>query len=92
MAEKFQMDYFIGIGEAAMYGPKMDFMAVDALGREWQLATVQLDYAMPTRFGLEYTAEDGSKKTPVMTIFLSNAIITGVSPLYPLIPSEAGLE
>ena len=66
MAEKFEMDYFIGIGEAAMYGPKMDFMAVDALGREWQLATVQLDYAMPARFGLEYTAEDGSKKTPIM--------------------------
>ncbi|MBR3368825.1 threonine--tRNA ligase [Candidatus Saccharibacteria bacterium] len=66
MAEKFKMDYFIGVGEAAMYGPKMDFMAVDALGREWQLATVQLDYAMPTRFGLEYTAEDGSKKTPIM--------------------------
>ena len=66
MAEKFEMDYSIGEGEAAMYGPKMDFMAVDALGREWQLATVQLDYAMPTRFGLEYTAEDGSKKTPIM--------------------------
>ena len=66
MAEKFQMDYFIGEGEAAMYGPKMDFMAVDALGREWQLATVQLDYAMPTRFGLEYAAEDGTKKTPIM--------------------------
>lgn len=66
MAEKFKMDYFIGEGEAAMYGPKMDFMAVDALGREWQLATVQLDYAMPTRFGLEYVAEDGSKKTPIM--------------------------
>ena len=66
MAEKFQMDYFIGIGEAAMYGPKMDFMAVDALGREWQLATVQLDYAMPTRFGLEYVDADGSKKTPIM--------------------------
>ena len=66
MAEKFKMDYSIGEGEAAMYGPKMDFMAVDALGREWQLATVQLDYAMPTRFGLEYTAEDGSKKTPIM--------------------------
>ena len=66
MAEKFKMDYFIGMGEAAMYGPKMDFMAVDALGREWQLATVQLDYAMPARFGLEYTAEDGSKKTPIM--------------------------
>ena len=66
MAEKYKMDYFIGEGEAAMYGPKMDFMAVDALGREWQLATVQLDYAMPTRFHLEYTDADGTKKTPVM--------------------------
>lgn len=66
MADKFKMDYFIGEGEAAMYGPKMDFMAVDALGREWQLATVQLDYAMPARFGLEYTDADGSKKTPIM--------------------------
>ncbi|MBR2658902.1 threonine--tRNA ligase [Candidatus Saccharibacteria bacterium] len=66
MAEKYEMDYFIGEGEAAMYGPKMDFMAVDALGREWQLATVQLDYAMPARFHLEYTDADGSKKTPVM--------------------------
>ena len=66
MAEKFKMDYFVGKGEAAMYGPKMDFMAVDALGREWQLATVQLDYAMPARFGLEYVAEDGTKKTPIM--------------------------
>ncbi len=66
MAKKFEMEYFIGIGEAAMYGPKMDFMAVDALGREWQLATVQLDYAMPERFGLEYTDKDGSKKTPIM--------------------------
>ncbi len=66
MADKYKMDYFIGEGEAAMYGPKMDFMAVDALGREWQLATVQLDYAMPTRFHLEYTDADGSKKTPIM--------------------------
>lgn len=66
MADKYEMDYFIGIGEAAMYGPKMDFMAVDALDREWQLATVQLDYAQPERFGLEYIAEDGSKKRPVM--------------------------
>ncbi len=66
MADKFKMDYFIGKGEAAMYGPKMDFMAVDALGREWQLATVQLDYALPTRFHLEYTDADGSKKTPIM--------------------------
>lgn len=66
MAQKFEMDYFIGVGEAAMYGPKMDFMATDALGREWQLATVQLDYAMPERFGLEYTDKDGTKKTPIM--------------------------
>ena len=66
MAEKFNMEYSIGMGEAAMYGPKMDFMAEDALGREWQLATVQLDYAMPQRFGLEYTAADGTKKTPIM--------------------------
>ena len=66
MADKYKMDYFIGLGEAAMYGPKMDFMAEDALGREWQLATVQLDYAQPERFGLEYVAEDGSKKRPVM--------------------------
>ena len=66
MADKYKMDYFVGLGEAAMYGPKMDFMAVDALGREWQLATVQLDYAQPERFGLEYIAEDGTKKRPVM--------------------------
>ena len=66
MADKFKMDYFIGEGEAAMYGPKMDFMAVDALGREWQLATVQLDYAMPARFHLEYVDADGSKKIPIM--------------------------
>jgi threonyl-tRNA synthetase len=49
-----------------MYGPKMDFMAVDAIGREWQLATVQLDYALPARFKLEYTDADGTKKTPIM--------------------------
>ena len=66
MADKFEMDYFIGEGEAAMYGPKMDFMTVDALGREWQLATVQLDYAMPALFHLEYTDADGGKKTPIM--------------------------
>ena len=66
MADKFKMDYFIGVGEAAMYGPKMDFMAVDAIGREWQLATVQLDYALPARFKLEYTDVDGTKKTPIM--------------------------
>lgn len=66
MADKFGIPYEIGLGEAAMYGPKMDFMATDALGRKWQLATVQLDYALPARFGLEYTAADGSKQTPIM--------------------------
>lgn len=66
LAEKFDLEYEIGIGEAAIYGPKMDFMATDALGRKTQLATVQLDYAQPERFNLEYTAEDGSKKRPVM--------------------------
>ena len=53
-------------GEAAFYGPKMDFMTKDNLGREWQLSTIQLDLNMPKRFKLEYIAEDGSKKTPVM--------------------------
>jgi len=52
--------------EAAFYGPKIDFMATDAIGREHQVATVQLDFVMPERFGLEYTAEDDSKQTPVM--------------------------
>jgi threonyl-tRNA synthetase len=66
LAEKFELDYEIGIGEAAIYGPKMDFMATDALGRKTQLATVQLDYAQPERFDLEYTTEDGNKKRPVM--------------------------
>ncbi|QQG50752.1 MAG: threonine--tRNA ligase [Candidatus Saccharibacteria bacterium] len=66
LAEKFGLEYEIGIGEAAIYGPKMDFMATDALGRKTQLATVQLDYAQPERFGLEYTAEDGTKQRPIM--------------------------
>ncbi|HEY4513137.1 MAG TPA: threonine--tRNA ligase [Candidatus Paceibacterota bacterium] len=53
-------------GEAAFYGPKIDIMAVDALGREWQISTIQLDFNQPARFKLEYAAEDGTKKTPVM--------------------------
>ncbi|MFA6503821.1 MAG: threonine--tRNA ligase [Patescibacteria group bacterium] len=56
----------IGEGEAAFYGPKLDFIAKDAIGREWQLATIQLDFNLPERFGLEYTDMDGSKKRPVM--------------------------
>lgn len=53
-------------GEAAIYGPKLDYMFKDALGRVWQLATIQIDFAMPKRFGLEYTDSDGARKTPVM--------------------------
>lgn len=53
-------------GEAAFYGPKIDIMAVDALGREWQISTVQLDFNQPNRFKLTYTDKDGSEKTPVM--------------------------
>ncbi len=54
------------LGEAAFYGPKLDFMVKDAIGRKWQLGTIQVDYNLPERFKLEYTAEDNSKKTPVM--------------------------
>lgn len=54
------------IGEAAFYGPKLDFMVKDAIGRRWQLGTIQVDYNLPARFKLEYTAEDNSKKVPVM--------------------------
>jgi threonyl-tRNA synthetase len=61
-----KLDYFEQTGEAAFYGPKIDFMATDAIGREHQVATVQLDFVMPERFGLEYVAEDGSKQQPVM--------------------------
>ena len=60
-----KLDYFEQDGEAAFYGPKIDFMVTDALGREHQLATVQLDFVQPERFGLEYSAENGSEQ-PVM--------------------------
>ena len=60
------LDYFEETGEAAFYGPKIDFMATDALGREHQVATVQLDFVQPERFDLEYIAEDGSKARPIM--------------------------
>ena len=56
----------IELGEAAFYGPKLDFMVKDAIGRRWQLGTIQVDYNLPQRFHLEYTAEDNSKQTPVM--------------------------
>jgi threonyl-tRNA synthetase len=60
------MSHFEAVGEAAFYGPKLDFMFRDALGREWQLGTVQVDYQLPERFDLEYVAEDGSRQRPVM--------------------------
>ncbi|MEX2117752.1 MAG: threonine--tRNA ligase [Bacteroidota bacterium] len=60
------LDHFIGRGEAAFYGPKIDFMVRDVLGRTWQLGTVQVDYVMPERFDLEYTGSDGQKHRPVV--------------------------
>ncbi len=64
--EKLGMEHFEGIGEAAFYGPKLDFIFQDALEREWQLGTVQVDYNLPERFKLEYVAEDGTRQRPVM--------------------------
>lgn len=60
------IEYFDGPGEAAFYAPKMDLMATDALGREWQLSTIQIDYVMPERFNLTYIDKDGQEKHPVM--------------------------
>ncbi len=64
--ERNNIPYYDGPGEAAFYAPKMDLMATDALGREWQLSTVQIDYVQPARFGLTYVDQDGTEKTPVM--------------------------
>lgn len=66
LLEEKEIDFFAAEGEAAFYGPKIDIMAIDALGREWQISTIQLDFIQPARFALEYVAEDGTKKTPVM--------------------------
>lgn len=66
LAEKNQLEFFEATGEAAFYGPKIDFMGMDAIGREHQVATVQLDFVQPERFELEYTAEDGNAQRPVM--------------------------
>lgn len=60
------VEYFVAEGEAAFYGPKADFIAHDALGRSWQLSTIQVDFIQPARLGCEYIAEDGSTKTPVL--------------------------
>ena len=64
--QTLDMNYFEAEGEAAFYGPKLDFIFEDALEREWQLGTVQVDYILPERFELEYVAEDGSRKRPIM--------------------------
>ena len=66
LIEDKKQEYELGVGEAAFYGPKIDFMAKDAIGREWQLATIQIDFNQPERFGLEYAAADGTKQRPVM--------------------------
>jgi threonyl-tRNA synthetase len=66
LLKKEKVKYVLTIGEAAFYGPKMDLVAKDSLGREWQLSTIQLDFNMPERFGLEYVGEDGKKYTPAM--------------------------
>ena len=66
LAIENNLDYFEQEGEAAFYGPKLDFMAEDAIGREHQVATVQLDFVQPERFGLEFTNEKGEKERPVM--------------------------
>ena len=65
-AENSSLKFFEAEGEAAFYGPKIDFMATDAIGRQHQVATVQLDFVQPERFGLEYTKEDGQLDRPVM--------------------------
>jgi threonyl-tRNA synthetase len=64
--ETLGLDHFEGIGEAAFYGPKLDFIFQDVLEREWQLGTVQVDYNLPERFELEYVSEDSSRQRPVM--------------------------
>lgn len=64
--EERGMNATIEIGEAAFYGPKLDFMVRDAIGRKWQLGTIQVDYNLPERFDLEYTGSDNSKHRPVM--------------------------
>ena len=66
VADEMGLEYFIGEGEAAFYGPKIDFIVRDAIGRKWQLGTVQVDYVMPDRFNLEYVGADNAKHRPVI--------------------------
>jgi len=65
-ADRMGIEYYIGVGEASFYGPKIDFIVRDALGRKWQLGTVQVDYVMPERFDLTYIGSDGQKHRPVV--------------------------
>ena len=66
VAKKLELNYSIGVGEAAFYGPKIDFIVKDCVGRDWQLGTVQLDYNLPERFDLDYIGADNAKHRPVM--------------------------
>jgi len=66
VTEEKELDTVVELGEAAFYGPKLDFMVKDALGRKWQLGTIQVDYNLPERFELEYTGSDNQKHRPVM--------------------------
>ncbi len=66
VVNELELDHTIGHGEAAFYGPKLDFMALDVLGRKWQIGTIQVDFSLPQRFELEYTGSDGKAHRPVM--------------------------
>jgi len=66
VVEELQLEHTVGLGEAAFYGPKLDFMALDALGRSWQLGTIQVDFSLPERFALEYTGADSARHRHVM--------------------------
>ncbi|MEM7697827.1 MAG: threonine--tRNA ligase, partial [Verrucomicrobiota bacterium] len=66
VVDELQLEHTVGLGEAAFYGPKLDFMALDALQRSWQLGTIQVDFSLPDRFELEYTGSDGKSHQPVM--------------------------
>ena len=82
IAKENKLDYFVANGEAAFYGPKIDFMATDALNREWQLATPQLDFVQPKRFGLTYIDKNGKPQTPVIVHFALMGAIERFLSLY----------
>ena len=66
VVDELKLEHSVGLGEAAFYGPKLDFMALDALGRSWQLGTIQVDFSLPERFSLEFTGSDNQPHRPVM--------------------------